>query len=144
MNVAILLEKLQKLSVTCIFINIRYAVFYEQIKLQTAKCPQCNERRPKLCGCPSKSCLRVLRRVVVLNIFYLNLIQSFLLSSCGSHGTKCAGEVAAQADNGICGVGVSFNASIGGILIQFVLLYESDSITGPPCVFGPGFLFCFL
>ena len=31
-----------------------------------------------------------------------------------SHGTKCAGEVAAQADNGICGVGVSFNASIGG------------------------------
>ena len=31
-----------------------------------------------------------------------------------SHGTKCAGEVAAEADNGICGVGVSFNASIGG------------------------------
>lgn len=76
-----------------------------------------------------------------MNIFYLNLIQSFLLSSCGSHGTKCAGEVAAQADNGICGVGVSFNASIGGILIQFVLLYESDSITDPPCVFGPRFLF---
>ena len=31
-----------------------------------------------------------------------------------SHGTKCAGEIAAEADNGICGVGVSFNASIGG------------------------------
>lgn len=32
-----------------------------------------------------------------------------------AHGTKCAGEVAAEADNGICGVGVAFNASIGGI-----------------------------
>lgn len=31
-----------------------------------------------------------------------------------SHGTRCAGEVAAEANNGICGVGVSFNASVGG------------------------------
>ena len=31
------------------------------------------------------------------------------------HGTKCAGEVAAEADNNICGVGVAFNAKIGGI-----------------------------
>ena len=30
------------------------------------------------------------------------------------HGTKCAGEIAAEANNGICGVGVAFNASIGG------------------------------
>ncbi|EHH29424.1 hypothetical protein EGK_09850 [Macaca mulatta] len=31
------------------------------------------------------------------------------------HGTRCAGEVAAMADNGFCGVGVAFNARIGGV-----------------------------
>lgn len=30
------------------------------------------------------------------------------------HGTRCAGEVAAQANNTICGVGVAYNAKIGG------------------------------
>ncbi|KRT85326.1 Peptidase, partial [Oryctes borbonicus] len=30
------------------------------------------------------------------------------------HGTRCAGEVAAVAYNQICGIGVAFNASIGG------------------------------
>ena len=31
-----------------------------------------------------------------------------------SHGTRCAGEVAAVANNGVCGVGVAYNAKIGG------------------------------
>ena len=31
------------------------------------------------------------------------------------HGTRCAGEVAAAAFNGFCGMGVAFNASIGGV-----------------------------
>ncbi|BFZ02510.1 hypothetical protein BsWGS_05549 [Bradybaena similaris] len=31
------------------------------------------------------------------------------------HGTRCAGEVAAQADNHVCSVGVAFNARIGGV-----------------------------
>lgn len=35
-------------------------------------------------------------------------------SLCFRHGTRCAGEVAAVADNGICGVGVAYNAKIGG------------------------------
>ena len=30
------------------------------------------------------------------------------------HGTRCAGEVAAVAFNEYCGVGVAYNASIGG------------------------------
>ena len=30
------------------------------------------------------------------------------------HGTRCAGEVAAQANNSVCGVGVAYNAKIGG------------------------------
>lgn len=32
-----------------------------------------------------------------------------------SHGTRCAGEVAAARDNGICGVGVAYNSKIAGI-----------------------------
>ncbi|XP_074174248.1 furin isoform X3 [Rhinolophus sinicus] len=31
------------------------------------------------------------------------------------HGTRCAGEVAAVANNGVCGVGVAYNAHIGGV-----------------------------
>jgi len=31
------------------------------------------------------------------------------------HGTRCAGEVAAVANNGVCGVGIAYNASIGGV-----------------------------
>ncbi|KAF6208084.1 hypothetical protein GE061_016534 [Apolygus lucorum] len=31
------------------------------------------------------------------------------------HGTRCAGEVAAVANNAFCGVGVAYNASIGGV-----------------------------
>lgn len=31
------------------------------------------------------------------------------------HGTRCAGEVAAVASNSVCGVGIAFNASIGGV-----------------------------
>ncbi|NWU88560.1 FURIN protein, partial [Upupa epops] len=44
-----------------------------------------------------------------------------LLSECARrclgcrHGTRCAGEVAAVANNGICGVGVAYNARIGGV-----------------------------
>uniref|UniRef100_A0A8C5E7E4 P/Homo B domain-containing protein n=1 Tax=Gouania willdenowi TaxID=441366 RepID=A0A8C5E7E4_GOUWI len=31
------------------------------------------------------------------------------------HGTRCAGEVAAAANNGVCGVGVAYDAKIGGV-----------------------------
>jgi proprotein convertase subtilisin/kexin type 2 len=32
-----------------------------------------------------------------------------------SHGTRCAGEIAAARDNGICGVGVAYDSKIAGI-----------------------------
>ncbi len=32
------------------------------------------------------------------------------------HGTRCAGEVAAQGNNSICAVGVAFDANIGGTI----------------------------
>lgn len=31
------------------------------------------------------------------------------------HGTRCAGEVAAVAFNEFCGVGIAYNAKIGGL-----------------------------
>ncbi|XP_074539046.1 proprotein convertase subtilisin/kexin type 4-like [Halichoeres trimaculatus] len=36
-----------------------------------------------------------------------------------SHGTRCAGEVAMEANNSYCGVGIAFNARIGGIRLLF-------------------------
>jgi furin len=34
-----------------------------------------------------------------------------------SHGTRCAGAAAANANNSVCGVGIAYNAEIGGIRI---------------------------
>ena len=31
------------------------------------------------------------------------------------HGTRCAGEVAANANNSICAIGIAFNAKVGGV-----------------------------
>ncbi|XP_030075884.1 proprotein convertase subtilisin/kexin type 4 [Microcaecilia unicolor] len=31
------------------------------------------------------------------------------------HGTRCAGEVAGVANNGVCGIGIAYNARIGGV-----------------------------
>lgn len=31
-----------------------------------------------------------------------------------SHGTRCAGEVSAARDNGICGVGVAYDSKVAG------------------------------
>ena len=38
------------------------------------------------------------------------------------HGTRCAGEVAAVAFNEYCGVGVAYNASIGGRELDTILI----------------------
>lgn len=38
------------------------------------------------------------------------------------HGTRCAGEVAAVAFNSFCGVGVAYNASIGGKVYSITYL----------------------
>ncbi|XP_072260939.1 proprotein convertase subtilisin/kexin type 4 isoform X2 [Pyxicephalus adspersus] len=36
-------------------------------------------------------------------------------SNENSHGTRCAGEVAAIANNNVCGAGIAYNARVGGI-----------------------------
>ncbi|XP_014213417.1 neuroendocrine convertase 1-like isoform X2 [Copidosoma floridanum] len=42
-------------------------------------------------------------------------IPRYLEEDGNGHGTRCAGEIAMEADNGKCGVGVAFEAKIGGI-----------------------------
>lgn len=54
-------------------------------------------------------CMNMNRHAIV---FHNNHVVSFFYLL--SHGTKCAGEVAAEAGNDICGVGVAFNSSIAG------------------------------
>lgn len=49
-----------------------------------------------------------------MNCFLFNCLSDLFLLCFGRHGTRCAGEVAAAANNGVCGVGVAFNAKIGG------------------------------
>ena len=49
--------------------------------------------------------------LVSLNCVCLLLTE---LSRHSSHGTRCAGEVAAVANNSVCGVGVAYDANIGG------------------------------
>jgi subtilisin family serine protease len=50
-------------------------------------------------------------------VYLINLTNIFKLSLLvqKSHGTRCAGEVAAKRDNGICGVGVAYDSKIAGI-----------------------------
>ena len=43
-----------------------------------------------------------------------NLFSYSIKSVYFSHGTRCAGEIAAQADNGICGMGIAYDCNIGG------------------------------
>uniref|UniRef100_A0A1B6E0T0 P/Homo B domain-containing protein n=1 Tax=Clastoptera arizonana TaxID=38151 RepID=A0A1B6E0T0_9HEMI len=38
-------------------------------------------------------------------------------SGSNSHGTRCGGEIVMQANNSICGVGIAYNAKVGGIKI---------------------------
>ncbi|XP_017779220.1 PREDICTED: neuroendocrine convertase 1-like, partial [Nicrophorus vespilloides] len=49
-------------------------------------------------------------------------------SRANSHGTRCAGEVAMMADNRKCGVGIAYNARIGGVKLLDGLV--NDRIEG--------------
>ncbi len=44
------------------------------------------------------------------------------------HGTRCAGEIAAVR-NGVCGVGVAYNARIGGLRILSKIITDEDEAT---------------
>ncbi|XP_072018312.1 PC3-like endoprotease variant B [Amphiura filiformis] len=63
------------------------------------------------------------------------------------HGTKCAGEVAAAANNSVCGVGVAYDASIGGMRVldgpvtdameASALTFNNQHIDVYSCCWGP-------
>ncbi|XP_061176557.1 PC3-like endoprotease variant B isoform X1 [Saccostrea echinata] len=42
-----------------------------------------------------------------------------------SHGTRCAGEIAAEANNNVCSVGVAYNAKVGGIRMLDGAVYDT-------------------
>ena len=52
---------------------------------------------------------------IVLNTFWLQD------NGDNKHGTRCAGEVAAVANNGVCGVGIAYNASIGQPVMRLLV-----------------------
>ncbi|XP_070543437.1 proprotein convertase subtilisin/kexin type 5-like [Ptychodera flava] len=51
------------------------------------------------------------------------------------HGTRCAGEVAMQANNSACGVGAAFNAGIGGIRMLDGMV--TDAVEAESLSFNP-------
>nr|XP_050869949.1 neuroendocrine convertase 1-like [Vespula vulgaris] len=56
-------------------------------------------------------------------------------TGANAHGTRCAGEIAMEANNGKCGVGVAFEASIGGIKLLDGLV--NDRVEGEALGFKP-------
>jgi len=67
----------------------------------------------------------VLRTCIAVNISHITSVTE-CDGGCftARHGTRCAGEVAAEANNGICSVGVAYESSIGGMW-----LYLDDSMS---------------
>lgn len=55
-----------------------------------------------------------------------------------SHGTRCAGEIAAKRDNGVCGVGVAYGSKIAGLRMldqpYMTDLIEANSMSHKPDV----------
>ena len=57
-----------------------------------------------------------------------------------SHGTRCAGEVSAARDNGVCGVGIAYNSRVAGqCLTALAPLLFVSYVQVSPSVFGVQF-----
>ena len=70
--------------------------------------PRCAPGCIMCTDCPGKFITNHYRIITLLwkcNVIIIN----------SDHGTKCAGLIAAKADNGKCISGVAYNASIGGV-----------------------------
>ncbi|XP_015176368.1 PREDICTED: neuroendocrine convertase 1-like [Polistes dominula] len=64
-----------------------------------------------------------------------NPMPRYESTGMNAHGTRCAGEIAMEANNGKCGVGVAFEASIGGIKLLDGLV--NDRVEGEALGFKP-------
>jgi len=53
-------------------------------------------------------------KILLTNSCKFMQIFIFFHFSVVSHGTRCAGEVSAAANNNICGVGVAYNSKVAG------------------------------
>ena len=53
------------------------------------------------------------RKELSFNLHLKTPLIGYFFFFC-SHGTRCAGEVAAARDNGVCGVGVAYDSKIAG------------------------------
>ncbi|KAG8227604.1 hypothetical protein J437_LFUL016797 [Ladona fulva] len=53
------------------------------------------------------------------------------------HGTRCAGEVAAARDNGICGVGVAYDSKVADLIEANSMGHEPDLIDIYSASWGP-------
>ncbi|XP_076388736.1 neuroendocrine convertase 1 isoform X2 [Megachile rotundata] len=62
-------------------------------------------------------------------------LPRYELSGTNGHGTRCAGEIAMEANNGKCGVGVAFEASVGGIKLLDGLV--NDRVEGEALGYKP-------
>ncbi|CAL1534152.1 unnamed protein product [Lymnaea stagnalis] len=69
---------------------------------------------------------------------YLNDPMPDTSNTDNSHGTRCAGEVAASANNGVCGVGVAYEASIGGVRILDGII--TDALEAEALTFNNDFI----
>lgn len=55
----------------------------------------------------------ILTTGLIGKLYFYSKSKLYLFFFC-SHGTRCAGEVAAARDNLICGVGVAYDSKIAG------------------------------
>ncbi|XP_076479067.1 neuroendocrine convertase 1 isoform X3 [Bombus vancouverensis nearcticus] len=62
-------------------------------------------------------------------------LPRYELSGVNGHGTRCAGEIAMEANNRKCGVGIAFEASIGGIKLLDGLV--NDRVEGEALGYKP-------
>nr|XP_031848985.1 neuroendocrine convertase 1-like [Nomia melanderi] len=62
-------------------------------------------------------------------------LPRYEVSGMNGHGTRCAGEIAMEANNRKCGVGVAFEASVGGIKLLDGLV--NDRVEGEALGYKP-------
>lgn len=65
-----------------------------------------------------------------VNSLDMDPMPTYDLTDSNRHGTRCAGEVAAEANNSICAVGIAFEASVGGnSLLYSVIIYLAPKMS---------------
>jgi len=107
-------QSLADVSTTCVFVtsisclqHIRYKLATFAYRALSGEALDCLADE-----CTALSVWRFLQYVLFLMCWWIVAVLVVFVR----HGTRCAGEVAAQANNGICSAGVAFDAGIGGLL----------------------------